>query len=214
MYKLLLTFSILVFSSATLAHHPLGGLPMETFAHGLLSGIGHPLLGFDHLFFIAAVGVAAVLTHRRLLAPFAYIATMLIGCMVTALWTTAAVSELMIALSLLILGAMLLSGRNFATFTVCIAFAAFGLFHGAAFGDTLAAQEASYGTQVLMGYLFGLGITQYIVAMISGTIIGRLSEFSGANPIQPRLAGAMVAGVGMFLVLEYLEGPLLKLITS
>ena len=28
------------------AHHPMSGLPMETFTHGLLSGIGHPILGF------------------------------------------------------------------------------------------------------------------------------------------------------------------------
>ena len=28
------------------AHHPLGGLPMETLTDGLLSGVGHPGLGF------------------------------------------------------------------------------------------------------------------------------------------------------------------------
>ena len=52
----------LTFAAApALAHHPLGGMPMETFTHGVLSGIGHPLLGFDHLFFVIAMGVAAAL---------------------------------------------------------------------------------------------------------------------------------------------------------
>ena len=57
-----------------LAHHPLGGMPMETFAQGVLSGVGHPILGFDHLFFVALIGVAALYTGRALLSPFAYIA--------------------------------------------------------------------------------------------------------------------------------------------
>ena len=45
---------------------------------------------------------------------------------------------------LLILGGMLLSGRAFSLHTVLIAFAAFGLFHGSAFGASLASQEAGF----------------------------------------------------------------------
>ena len=54
-----------------LAHHPLGGLPMETFADGLLSGVGHPLLGFDHLFFVGAMvtGIGLFLALERIEAP-------------------------------------------------------------------------------------------------------------------------------------------------
>ena len=59
------------------AHHPLAGTPMETFAHGILSGVGHPLLGFDHLFFVLIMGIAAVFTARRYSTPFAYITAML-----------------------------------------------------------------------------------------------------------------------------------------
>ena len=39
----LITLALTV--TPALAHHPLGGMPMETFAHGVLSGVGHPLLG-------------------------------------------------------------------------------------------------------------------------------------------------------------------------
>ena len=214
MFKLLLVFTTLLFSSATFAHHPLGGLPMETFAHGLLSGVGHPLLGFDHLFFVCAVGVAAALTKRLFITPVAYLAAMLLGCLATALWSSAAVSELMVAVSLLVLGGMLVSGRAFNTLTLCIMFALFGLFHGAAFGETLALQEASSGSQVLLGYLIGLGLTQYLIALLCGTVITRSREIGGDIPPHPRLAGAMVAGVGMFLVLEQLEGPLLSALIS
>ncbi len=39
------------------AHHPLGGDTPETMLHGLLSGIGHPLLGLTHVLFMAAIGL-------------------------------------------------------------------------------------------------------------------------------------------------------------
>ena len=72
MKKYLIGLSAIAASATpALAHHPLGGLPMETFTQGVLSGIGHPLLGFDHLFFVIAVGIAALYTGRAKLAPAA-----------------------------------------------------------------------------------------------------------------------------------------------
>ena len=62
----------LMVATPALAHHPLGGLPMETFRHGVLSGLGHPVLGFDHLFFVLAAGLAAGLAGiatRGVLSP-------------------------------------------------------------------------------------------------------------------------------------------------
>jgi urease accessory protein len=197
-----------------LAHHPLAGMPMETFAHGLLSGVGHPLLGFDHLFFVALAGIAAVFTGRKLLAPLAYIAAMASGCLVTAVWTSVAASELMIAISLLVLGSMLLSGRQFGLSTVLLSFAGFGIFHGAALGESLASQEVGFGAQVLIGYLLGLGIIQYAVALAAGWVCVSLWKVSRASAIQPRLAGAMVAGAGLYLTLEHLEGSLLRVLSS
>lgn len=117
-------------------------------------------------------------------------------------------------LSLLVLGSMLLSGHRFSLSTILVAFAGFGLFHGAAFGEYLAAQEATYGIQVLAGYLLGLGATQFAIAVAAGLVCTMLSNASQASAIQPRLAGAMVAGVGLYLTLEHFEGPLLRAISS
>ena len=44
----------------------------------------------------------------------------------------------MIALSLLVLGGMLLSGQYFGLSTILLTFTGFGLFHGTAFGEPLA----------------------------------------------------------------------------
>lgn len=212
MEKIVSGLIISLAASPAFAHHPLAGMPMETLAHGLLSGVGHPLLGFDHLFFVLLAGIATVFTGHRLLAPLAYIAAMTGGCLVTALWTLVPASELMIALSLLVLGGMLLSGRHFGLSTVLLAFAGFGLFHGAAFGESLAGQEAGFGAQVLIGYLLGLGITQYAIALAAAWMCTSLWKVTRASSIQPRLAGAMVAGAGLYLTLEHLEGPLLQAI--
>ena len=214
MQKIIVLMLLSLLAGPALAHHPLAGMPVTTFVQGLMSGFGHPILGFDHLFFVTSVGIIAIFTRHRILAPLAYIVAMLGGCLVTLLWTTVPATELMIALSLLVLGSMLLSGHRFSLPTVVFAFAGFGLFHGAAFGLSLATQEAAFGIQVLMGYLLGLGVTQYAIALAAGLVCTMLWKVSHASAIQPRLAGAMVAGAGLYLTLEHFEGPLLQAISS
>ncbi|MBT8437717.1 MAG: HupE/UreJ family protein [Gammaproteobacteria bacterium] len=214
MQKIIIAALLSLLAGPALAHHPLAGMPMTTFTHGLLSGFGHPILGFDHLFFVTSVGIIAIFTRHRILAPLAYILAMLGGCLLSALWTFLPATELMIALSLLVLGSMLLSGHRFSLPVILFAFAGFGFFHGAAFGQSLAAQEAAFGVEVLAGYLLGLGATQFTLALAAGLVCTTLWKASQASAIQPRLAGAMVAGAGLYLALEHLEGPLLQAISS
>ncbi len=196
--------------TAALAHHPLGGMPMETFAHGILSGAGHPLLGFDHLFFVIIVGIAALYTGREKLAPAAYIAAMMTGCLMMASGTGLPMKETIIGLSLLVVGGVVLSGRALGLVSALALFAAFGLFHGSAFGDVIAQQEATAGTPVLIGYLVGLGVLQYAIALAAGWVAKNIWKATEATAIQARLAGAVVAGVGLYLSLENAEGLVIK----
>lgn len=210
MIKTLLTIAACLSATPVLAHHPLGGLPMQTFFHGLLSGIGHPLLGFDHLFFVVLVGIAAVFTRHRYSAPAVYIGAMLIGCLVTSLWVEIPAIEFPVALSLLVLGSVLLSGRDLSLPATLMIFAGFGLFHGAAFGAVLSGQEAGFGARVLAGYLLGLGATQYLLSLAAGWVCGGVWKAGSPAAIQPRLAGAVVAGAGLLLILEMIEAPLIR----
>lgn len=41
------------------AHHPFGGEAPKTLFEGLISGIGHPVIGFDHLALVIAAGLLA-----------------------------------------------------------------------------------------------------------------------------------------------------------
>ncbi|MFT7595083.1 MAG: urease accessory protein [Paracoccaceae bacterium] len=194
------------------AHHPLAGQPMETFTHALLSGIGHPVLGFDHLFFVLAVGLATMLAGLPRIGPLAFIAAMLVGCGAQYAGLGFALREPVIALSLLVVGGVLASGRAPAPTALIALFAGFGLFHGAAFASSIAAQEGGVSAIVLTGYLIGLGGVQYLLARLAGRIGAHTLQSgpSGAVPVQ--MVGAAVAGVGLFLCLEALEAQLLALL--
>lgn len=206
MKRILTAVAASVAATPALAHHPLAGAPMETFTHGVLSGTGHPLLGFDHLFFVVLVGIAALYTGRRYLAPGAYIGAMLLGTLMMSFGVALPMVEVVIALSLLVLGYFVLRGRALRAGSAIGLFAVFGLFHGSAFGGSIAAQEAAMGIQVLVGYLIGLGIVQYLIALSAGYVVYTIYRATEASDIAPRLAGAVVAGVGLFLVLEAAEG--------
>lgn len=190
------------------AHHPLGGLPMTTFMEGILSGVGHPVLGFDHLFFVALVGIAAVYTGQALKTPLAYIAAMLAGCALMAAGVALPIAEMVIVASLVVLGFMVASGRALSPIVALTLFAGFGLFHGSAFGTSIAGQEGGAGGAVFAGYLIGLAAIQYAIAIAAGFVMRRVLSATGAASINARLAGAMVAGVGVFLSLEIIEGPI------
>ena len=198
-------------ATPALAHHPLGGLPMVTFLHGLLSGIGHPLLGFDHLLFVIGVGVGALYTGFPRLAPLAYIVAMLAGCVMMSLGEGLPVKEAVIALSLIVVGGFVLSGRAMNATTAMVLFAVFGLFHGSAFGDSIVGQEGGVGSKVLFGYLIGLGVLQYLIAVASGLVVQHGLKATQAGAVHARLAGAMIAGAGVLLTLEQVEGALFSL---
>src|SRR5690606_3586927 len=92
-----------------LAHHAMGGQLPQTFAQGLLSGIGHPVIGIDHLAFVVAVGVAAALAGRLWTLTPAFVIGAFAGCLVHLAGITLPVAELVIAATVLLLGALIAS---------------------------------------------------------------------------------------------------------
>jgi urease accessory protein len=152
------------------------------------------------------VGIAALYTSRQFTAPLAYIGAMTAGCLLMVAGIAMPAAEIVIGLSLLGLGAVVLSGRAMSAPVAMAAFAAAGLFHGSAFGASIVGQEAVAPAIVIVGYLIGLAAIQYAISIAAGLAVKTIWKATEATDMQARLAGAVVAGVGAFMTLENGEG--------
>lgn len=179
------------------AHHPLNGVPMTGFWQGLVSGLGHPVLGFDHLFFVLAVGLAARFTRWPLAAPLAYLGAMAFGVGLVAAGAALPMTDLLVGLTVVLVGVLMASGMRVSPWI----FAGFGLFHGAAFGGALSGAEAASGV-VFSGYLLGLVVVQWAIATLAGHLGVRRLGLTGPRELGARLAGAGVTGAGVLILLE------------
>lgn len=190
------------FAGPAFAHHPMGGATPETIGDGLLSGIGHPIIGIDHLAFIVAVGLAAAFTPRRFLMPLAFVVATIAGCLIAYGGGVLPLAELVISGSVLLAGALILSGRPIPAAAYLALFSVAGLFHGFAYGAAIIGGE----TTPLVAYLIGFGVTQFAIA--SGVALGVRAVWNAvdAAAIQPRLAGALAAGIGFAFFAETVEG--------
>jgi urease accessory protein len=162
--RLLLT-AALALSAATpaLAHHMMGGALPSTFAEGLLSGLGHPIIGHDHLLAILAVGALAALFTRGVLLPVGFVAAALLGVGLHVGLVDLPAAELLIAVSLIVLGALLLAQRVLVPArALVILFALAGVAHGYAFGESIVGAEPA----PLVAYLLGLGLVQTGIALV------------------------------------------------
>jgi hypothetical protein len=110
----LLILPALFLASPALAHHPLGGEAPQTVAHGLISGLAHPVIGLDHLAFIVLIGLAAAFQGAAMSGPLAFIAATLAGTGLHLAGVMLPLAELVITASVVALGALVVLGRQVA----------------------------------------------------------------------------------------------------
>jgi urease accessory protein len=187
--------TLLFTATQALSHHPMGGAAPATFMQGLLSGLGHPVIGFDHLAFILAVGFVTATTKLPLAVPLSFVAASALGVLVcTAGWALPFVESL-VALSVLLAGVLLLWGGTMGGVTVALPLALFGLFHGYAFGEAVLGAEAT----PVIAYLAGLAIIQSL--MIYGLVFTLRAAGVLAGSVASRLAGAGASLAGAALLI-------------
>lgn len=189
-------------SGPSAAHHPMGGATPTTFMEGFLSGIGHPVIGIDHLAFIIAIGIAATFVSGGFAIIAAFIAASTVGVLTHVAELNVPMVEPLVAASVVVAGAALATGfaRAQAGWIALAAIA--GLLHGYAFGETAVGAERN----VIGAYLIGLAIVQAAIA--GGALLAArrflLSDGQSAMPL--RAAGAVVASVGLLLLAGGLIG--------
>src|SRR5688500_3967144 len=112
-----LRLSLVTFSGAALlaaaelawAHHFMDDALPKTFVEGLLSGLGHPLIGADHAAFIIASGFLLALVDRGLAGIVALIGGTLTGAAMHLAGMEVPGGEVGIALSVILIGALLVT---------------------------------------------------------------------------------------------------------
>lgn len=200
----LVALAAILASSPAFAHHPMGGQTPSNFMEGLLSGVGHPIIGLDHLAFVVAVGVAAAMTSKRLILPLFFVLATIVGTVIHLMAIDLPIVETVIAASVALIGFMVLSGKRFSTLALASVFSVAGIFHGFAYGEAIFGAE----TTPLVAYLTGFGVTQYFIAIAAGFVVVNLigKSATALDNVSARIAGGMVAGAGCLIVGEQAIG--------
>ncbi len=191
---------LLVLGSApAFAHHLMGGRTPATFTEGLLSGLGHPVIGLDHLAAVVAVGCLAA-AHR--VAPalaIGFVVAMMAGVALHLHGTTVPGAEILVALSVIFLGVFMLRNRDVRAVTAFVLFAVVGLIHGYALGESIYGAEPT----PLYAYLLGLAVIQGAIALAAVQITRAVVRRPAAmSPL--RLVGAGIAGIGLAVLMQQL----------
>jgi len=181
-------FSFLLFATPVFAHHPMGGGTPSNLFEGFMSGLAHPIIGFDHFAFIVSVGLVAALKPQGILIPIGFLLSAMVGTGLHLMGINLPAVELMVSGSVVLFGALIVIKNNPKTFVIIALATLAGLFHGYAYG------EAIFGAQMtpLLSYLVGFTVIQMVVA---GSAYAIAKKFLDAANM--RSAGFMICGAGL-----------------
>jgi urease accessory protein len=183
-------------ASSALAHHPTGGKIPSTFTEGLLSGLGHPVIGPDHLVFIIAIGIAAAIVPGGIGVVGAFMAASTLGVLAHFGAWNLPFAEVLVASTVVVAGVLVARGR-YAGSGMWLALAALaGIVHGYAFGETIVGADRG----VLGAYLVGLAVISAVVATGIMLMTRSLVTQATAEEARLRIAGAVIGAVGVVLL--------------
>ncbi|MEM6833751.1 MAG: HupE/UreJ family protein [Sphingomonadales bacterium] len=183
---------LLLTAPSALAHHPMGGKTPSTVFEGLLSGLGHPIIGVDHFIFTLGVGLAAMIAGRLKSLPLFFVGFTIVGALLHVNGFGLPFAELFILASVFAVGAFLVVRPNIPASVWASTFAAAGLFHGYAYGEAIFGSEAT----PLLAYLLGFGCIQYAIAVCAGALTKLLTT---SHETAARIGGGGLIGAAVAL---------------
>lgn len=194
--------TLMMTATPSLAHHPMGGGTPQSLLHGFLSGVGHPIIGMDHLAFIVLVGLGSALLGGKKLPAATFVAATLIGCLALINGVSLPFVEITISLSIIFVASLIIFSGILNNLTLTIIFGTAGLFHGWAYGKAIIGAEAA----PLSSYLFGFGLTQYTIALLVSWTALKMWHAQSNQNYQPRIAAGVCLGIGITFFIEQIEG--------
>ena len=189
--------ALLLSSGSAFAHHAMDYQMPQTFAQGLLSGLGHPIIGLDHLAFVLAIGLIGTLFARGYLLPLAFVAATLAGCALHLAEWSLPVVEPVVSGTVVLGGALLALYRAVDTRVFTGFMAVAGLFHGYAYGESIIGAE----TTPLAAYLIGFTVIQAAIALAAfglGKVLLTRQATTAVGSL--RVFGGVIAAAGVYLL--------------
>lgn len=174
-------------ATAAWAHTDAAGL-----SGGFISGFTHPLFGWDHVTAMVAVGLWGAFLGRPAfwVLPVVFPLVMTWGGMLGLFGVPIPGVELGIALSALILGAMVAFAARPPLWLAAVLVGAFAIFHGHAHGTEL--PEAANPLAFSLGFVLATGLLH-----LTGIALGELSRWPwGLHVVRVGGGGIALAGVG------------------
>jgi len=179
------------------AHHFMGGGLPQTFVQGLLSGLGHPVIGLDHAAFIVAAGFFLATVEGGMWGVLALIVGALLGAALHLAGAGLPGAEIGVALSVVLIGGLVAARRRVGLTWLAGGLALAGALHGYAYAESVFGAEAT----PLVAYLVGFSAIQLGIATAAFLIHRRLIATREA---WARLAssgvGAAVGTIGAVLL--------------
>lgn len=186
--RVALSGSLLLLAAPAMAHDGTG------LAGGFAAGFFHPLSGLDHMLAMVSVGLWGAFLGRPLLyaLPMLFPGVMVIGGALGMVGVPVPPVEVGIAISVLVLGAMILFAVRAPVLVACAIVAMFALFHGYAHGMELpsAADPVGYSA----GFVLCTGLLHLV-----GIALGTLRNVPRGT-LALRGAGGAIALSGMWFV--------------
>ncbi|MEL7329242.1 MAG: HupE/UreJ family protein [Cyanobacteria bacterium J06559_1] len=176
------------------AHHPFGGSAPQTLMQGFLSGLGHPVIGLDHLAFVIAAGLLAAVVVGGRWVPMAFIGATLAGTGLHLVGLDLPAAELVISTSVVIFGGLAVMRDRLNPVVVCLLAAIAGLFHGYAYGEAVMGAQASPLVAYLIGFAGVQGAIAYVAYLFSRRAIDKNKT---VGLVSVRHAGFAVLGAGV-----------------
>jgi urease accessory protein len=176
---------------------PLAVFAMQASAHtgegintGFASGFWHPILGWDHVVAMVAVGMwGAFLGAPAIwILPVVFPLVMAFGGALGIIGVPIPMVETGIALSGVVLGLLVAFAVRAPIWVAAVIVGVFAIFHGHAHGAELPAQFSAYGYAI--GFVIGTGLLH-----LAGIGIGFLTK-TPLGVMAVRAAGGVVALVG------------------
>jgi urease accessory protein len=165
-----------------------------------VSGFLHPITGLDHLIAMVAVGLwgAQLGAPAIWILPITFPLVMAFGGVLGVLGVPLPMPEIAIALSALVLGAVVAAHLRVPFAAAAAVVAVFAVFHGHAHGSELprAANPLAYGA----GFVVATGLLH-----ACGIAIGALSRWSVGQRVIRGLGGA-IAALGCYFLVAGLGG--------